>query len=337
MFHRTFRREKNGVRDHSRAHQVEIRAFERAISMNKKQESPWPEHPLFPAEEGDEPQRIEFIQVIRHENGKSQMIPRTFRADELQSVEDIFALWGGGYYELQGRRSSIADATKLGRLSGNRRYQIPGASKPLVDGQWEAAGAMGSAAPTPTVATAPGLGELPPTMLQLVPVLAQLYTQAQQAKEAREEREAVRRREEEERRRQDDIRREERTRAESLANNQLMINLSAQSQQTMAAMMTALLSRAGGGTDEFARMADLVLKLKGVAVPDAEAASDDGVLDKLVALAGNAADVVQGAVKLKEGPGALIGPPAPPGSAAAVLGVPQVARPPTGGVPPVVP
>jgi hypothetical protein len=299
--------------------------------MNKKAESPWPEHPLFPAEEGDEPQRIEFIQVIRHENGKSQMIPRTFRADELQSVEDIFALWGGGYYELQGRRSSIADATKLGRLSGNRRYQIPGPSKPLVDGQWqETAGVAGS-----TVVTAvPGLGELPPTMLQLVPVLAQLYTQAQQAKEAREEREAARRREEEERRRQDDIRREERTRAESLANNQLMINLSAQSQQTMAAMMTALLSRAGGGTDEFARMADLVLKLKGVAVPDAEAASDDGVLDKLVALAGNAADVVQGAVKLKEGPGALIGPPAPPGSAAAVLGVPQVTRPPSGGVPP---
>lgn len=294
--------------------------------MNKKAEISWPEHPLFPAEEGDEPQRIEFIQVIRHENGKSQMIPRTFRADELQSVEDIFNLWGGGYYELQGRRSSIADATKLGRLSGNRRVQIPGVSKPLVDGQFQDAASPATSAPV----SAPS-SELPiPTSLvQLAPIFAQLWTQHQAAKEAREERDMQRRREEEERRRQDDIRREERARAEAMTQNQLMIQLSSQANQSMATMVTAVLARSGG-TDEFAKMADLIMKLRGVTSPEEAAGGegDGGLIDKLVELSGNVADAVQGGVKLKEAGGAVFpGSAPPPGSAAALMGVPMVRKP----------
>ena len=100
--------------------------------MSKKTEETWPEHPLFPAEDGEEPHRVEFIQVVRYEQGRALLVPTIFRAGELTSPDNINSMYGGGLYELIGRRCSIHDPTAMGRISAKVRLEIAGPSRPLV-------------------------------------------------------------------------------------------------------------------------------------------------------------------------------------------------------------
>lgn len=85
-------------------------------------------HPLFPVDDDtddDEIKPISYISVSRIENGRSFVAPRQRRADELQSLDQLHAEFGGGSYVLR--------AFHNGRIVTQRKYDLPGKSKPLYD------------------------------------------------------------------------------------------------------------------------------------------------------------------------------------------------------------
>lgn len=85
-------------------------------------------HPLFPASEeddDDEIKRVSFISVSRIENGKQYLAPRQRRADELRSLDQLHAEFGGGEY--------VLTAFHNGRISTRRKLNLPGKSKPMFD------------------------------------------------------------------------------------------------------------------------------------------------------------------------------------------------------------
>jgi hypothetical protein len=133
----------------------------------------------------------------------------------------------------------------------------------------------------------------------------------------------------EERRRAD-----ERARQDSQQMFQMLATTQAASMQGMMSVLTAVISKpsgGGGGPDDMAKYVDLFSKMGIVAKPEGAVESEGGGLGTMLS---DLADVVQGAVQLKES-GGLGGIAPPPGSAAALFGV----KPPGqgGGVPPVAP
>jgi hypothetical protein len=86
-------------------------------------------HPLFAVDEDDDPDaeapEIGHITVKRWEGGRQFTAPRLFRADELTSLEELYATFGGGKYELIGR--SVDNS----RIVARRSYEIPGPAKPM--------------------------------------------------------------------------------------------------------------------------------------------------------------------------------------------------------------
>jgi len=81
-------------------------------------------HPLFPAEGDEPPPRIERIHVARDEPaGGQKFCPHMFGAEELQDLEQIERLFGGGSYELWGYAG--------GKISRRRRYRLDGKPRPL--------------------------------------------------------------------------------------------------------------------------------------------------------------------------------------------------------------
>lgn len=81
-------------------------------------------HPLFPS---DDPHLdVAFIHVTRHERHGQVYAPRLFPADELQGLETIQMMYGGGNYELIGR------GTNKSRITARARYVLAGPSIPLV-------------------------------------------------------------------------------------------------------------------------------------------------------------------------------------------------------------
>ena len=88
-----------------------------------------PAHPLFPPDDDDDDSPAALISEIcvqRVELGKKVTCPRMFRGEELMSLTDLAALYGGGEYELIGRHNN--------RITSRRRYTIPGANKPMYEG-----------------------------------------------------------------------------------------------------------------------------------------------------------------------------------------------------------
>lgn len=264
------------------------------------------EHPLFPAEDDDDPKPVDFISVGRHDDGRLYQIPRTFRADEITTLEDIFALWGGGLYELWGRGASIKNPAKPGRISVNRRYQIPGASKPLMPGselpqQAAAPAVLGAAA---TTAAQPGA---PDTSVMGMFMQMQMQMMQVAQENARAQAEANRRA-------------DERAREDSRNMMQMMMQMQASNTQSMMGVVTSVISSRGGGPDEVTKYLDLFNKLKPGGGGEGEGGAP-AMGEGIEGILGSLADIVTGAVELKKGlPG---GPPAPPGTAAAVFGVPM--------------
>lgn len=139
-------------------------------------------HPLFlPREEDDEPKEVVKIHVTRHEGGRQVWCPRLFEASELQSLEDIFEMFGGGHYELIARDSRS-------KMSDRRRYELPGKSRPLT-GEPEPAAPHLGAVPQ-QAASSGGGGALVPLLLSLAPLVLEYLkssaaaTQAQQAQQS---------------------------------------------------------------------------------------------------------------------------------------------------------
>lgn len=90
-------------------------------------------HPLFAPNVEDEdydpdaaPPDIQEIYVQRKENGKYLTAPRSFRPDELVSLETLYSEFGGGEYLLVGRNSRKQIVRKVIHL-------LPGPSKPMFD------------------------------------------------------------------------------------------------------------------------------------------------------------------------------------------------------------
>jgi hypothetical protein len=282
--------------------------------MSKPGVEEWPEHPLFPRENDEPAKRVDFIQVIRHEDGRSKQIPRMFRADELKSLEDIFHLWGGGVYELWGRQASIHNPESHGKVNVNRRYEIAGLSKPLtVDG----ANAIPASAPAPLAhATAAGappdtsvMGmfmQMQMTMMQAAQENARQTALAQQAAN-------------------------ERARQESMQSQQAMMQMQTTMMQGMLGVVTAVIStaKAGSGVDDVSKMASLfqTLGVLGKKTEPGEGVDDESTLKTLGQIVADGADVVQGMVELRKTNGTP--EPAAAGSAAGVLGVPPVRKPDT--------
>lgn len=97
--------------------------------MTTQDESGAPEaHPLFPLSEDDDDDEVKlvsFISISRIENGKQYVAPRQRRADELRSLDQLHAEFGGGEYVLTGFHN--------GRISTRRKLNLPGKSKPMFD------------------------------------------------------------------------------------------------------------------------------------------------------------------------------------------------------------
>lgn len=89
-------------------------------------------HPLFPIEhDDDDPAEVGWIHVTRFDGGGQKWAPRLFSASELDSLETLSELYGGGSYEL------IARGPDRRTITGRRRYQLPGRALPLDGGPAE--------------------------------------------------------------------------------------------------------------------------------------------------------------------------------------------------------
>lgn len=278
----------------------------------------WPEHPLFPVDEGDDPPEVAFIAVTRKELGRMVWGP-TFRADELTSQDQIFERFGGGEYELYARAHSKRDPSHPGTITKRRWMILPGKSLPLsanpTDAELRAIGehaASSPAAPAPAPASssaASGMGDnLLVAILQMQQQQQQqfmaLMMQMMQNSKAESAELA------------------KSTAAATQTMTTMLMQISGQQQQSMVGMMTALLQARGGGPEEMAKYAQL---LKSLGVGGMPGADDKAGGESIGELVENAADIVQGLVMLKGGappPNGASSPPAtaaPPGSAASVV------------------
>lgn len=105
-------------------------------------------HPLFPARNDvDPPPEVVTIHVTRAGEG---FATRAFAPDELQTLEQLYELYGGGHYTLIAR-----DETKI---TARVTYPLQGPSKPLNDGASVGGPAPAPAAALPPPAAAPGPG-----------------------------------------------------------------------------------------------------------------------------------------------------------------------------------
>lgn len=87
-------------------------------------------HALFPTQLGEPIPQIDWINVTRYEPGRGPVdAPRVFTAAELQSMEDIRVLFGGGVYELKGRAAGPMGGP--GPIVRTQRYTLDGDPIPM--------------------------------------------------------------------------------------------------------------------------------------------------------------------------------------------------------------
>lgn len=87
-------------------------------------------HPLFPAEVGEKPVPIAWLQLRRYtENGPIDH-QRMWPASEIQGPDDIFQWFGGGHYEIWGRAPQPNGSP--GAIVKKVRLTLDGPSKPFV-------------------------------------------------------------------------------------------------------------------------------------------------------------------------------------------------------------
>lgn len=133
-------------------------------------------HPLFPVSEDSEDEEIKpisHITISRVENGKRYLAPRQRRADEMLSLEQLHAEFGGGEYILMGFYN--------GRISTQRKINLPGKSKPMFDdgiGSAEEARAVAQAAPAPVDPMAAMMGGSGGGFMPLIMLMMQQQQQA---------------------------------------------------------------------------------------------------------------------------------------------------------------
>jgi hypothetical protein len=91
----------------------------------------FPEHPLFPIEEGGKSFEVSFIQIARKEGGAMCFCPQVFRSEELTSLDQITERFGGGTYELYARSNSPTNPGAPARITKRRMVTLAGRPKPI--------------------------------------------------------------------------------------------------------------------------------------------------------------------------------------------------------------
>lgn len=264
------------------------------------------EHPLFPVDDDEDTiPVIDFIQVCRWENGKIFYGP-VFPASELQSQADLYSRFGGGEFELWGRKHAKHDPTVPGQRTKKIRFHVPGRSRPMSDDVPEEPEPLRAREPA---AQAGGLNEV----LMLLIQQSQAAAQAASAQAADSSRQFL----------QLMVSMMGNSKTEAASTTQMMMQLSQQQNQSMVQMMMAMMSAKGGGPEELAKYAELLRTLgmgPGVATSPKEKVPAEN--ESIGSMLENAADAIQGLVQLKGGltlPTEGASEPAPAGSAAEFL------------------
>lgn len=281
----------------------------------------FPEHPLFPLEkDGDYQPDISFIQVTRRQDGAMIWGPLV-AAGDLTSTDQIVERWGGGFYELVGRKRSKHFPGQPGNFAKRRTYTLPGHEKPFSDRptmkERMAAGLAGGEA---TAAAAPPVASAMPAGLGMgdtvLVAILQMQQQAAQQSSAMmlnfmtmfmkmiEDGKAS-------------------AQQQQAATMQMISTMSTSQQQSMMTLLPLLIQNRGGGPEEVTKYATLIKALRGGDAPkDDEQKEGPGIGSILESVA----DIVAGAPAALSAiqsmkPAAPLGPTelAPNGSAASVL------------------
>jgi hypothetical protein len=278
----------------------------------------FPEHPLFPVDDGEDTPQVDFITVSRKDRGVMVFGP-SIKAEELTSTEQIFERFGGGMFELWARARGTTHPDLPNKITKRRWVNLPGRPKPLSqDPTVDELRASDLAPPAPSsTISAPsspghpgGMGDgVLVAILQMQQQASQQFMALMLEMMKSGKTEAIE---------------SAKAQAESTKQfTQLMMTMSAQQQQSMLGMMTAMMQSRGGGPEELEKYATL---LKSIGFGTKERKSTEASSDSVGAIVENIADIVQGGVQLMQSRGLPVGQPngesapaAAPGSAASVL------------------
>jgi hypothetical protein len=121
-------------------------------------------HPLFLPEDDDDAPEVGFIHVTRFDKLKGKFVyaPTLYAAEELESLEELFERYGGGFYELVAR-----DKLKRG-VTARRRYELDGKPRPLSEPEETD---TGGPPPMPVASAGPNLGGIMPILLTFAPLV----------------------------------------------------------------------------------------------------------------------------------------------------------------------
>ena len=267
-------------------------------------------HPLFPASEEDgKVIVVDFIQITRFESGVPVLVPRVFRADEIRSEAQLTELFGGGVYEVIARRQMKLNPDLPGAITGRKRFKLPGVSGSLTGDPKDAPqGSIPKPAPEASgVAPAPngmGLTGGSDSLLGMILQMNMQATQRAAEQQAMQQQQFL----------QMMTAMIGSGKSESTTLLTTVLNIQAQSNQTMAGLISAILSNRGGGTnvDEMTKILELAKKLNG------DVDEEDDLSSTIEAVGG----LMKSAAQLQQGPpqGVTVDPSlVGPGSAASLL------------------
>lgn len=268
------------------------------------------EHPLFPTMSDDEePPIVAFITITRFDKGRQVWGP-TMPASELQTIQDITNLYGGGDYCLMARRLSKKGDNSPGHTTKQKRIFLEGRPKPM-NGSSGGDESDSPSAASSVVSSAPAVAMPQDGMVGLLmTMMAQQQQQAQQATaQAQQQSQNFM---------QMMIAMMGAGKTESSDMTKMMLQMSSQQSANMMQMMTVLMANRGGGPEEIAKYAQIIEALKGKGEGGEGGGDGGGGIAKMLE---DAADVMSSLAALKAG-GAIpagVEPPAP-GSAASVMG-----------------
>jgi hypothetical protein len=243
-------------------------------------------HPLFlPEGEGEEPPEIGFVNVKRWQNGRWVFAHRQYTPGDLDSLERLFELYGGGQYELVGRDKRNAKITALKRL------ELDGDPLPLT-GEAPKPQPMQQPAPAPS-----GGGVLEGLLPMLLPLVVDYLKSSAAASRTQAEQQT-----------QLMIAMMGRDAENARAHIQTMQQLHDRQAQSQGDLLRAVLERSGGGggMENFLQAAEVVNQIRQGAV-EAVAGADGGG-DSMSEFANGVGTVVEQLSKVK----ALTGPEEPP-------------------------
>lgn len=247
----------------------------------------FPEHPLFPLEEGEDAPDISFMHITRWEKGKQVYASKLFTAAELTTLEQIQQLYGGGEYILIARKGSKSTPGQPGQISRHRKVSITGAPRPMSDDPADEE--IKKPAPAPPAQAGMFGGD---SSSQIFIAMMQMNQQAQErAAQAQQQFMTM------------FIQMMQSSKTESAAMTQMMMQMSQAQAQSMMQMVSGLMANRGGGPEEMSKYAELLKTLgfaHGGAPPKDEEKSGFG-LEDLPSMIENVADIATAAAELRRG------------------------------------